>query len=77
MTRANPSGVLTIPLSAEHLVMDSGGGVRIGFFVTDIEEPETDDDNDADDSAYQDTGWQIDYARLTLTGETLPARDQP
>ena len=74
--RANPNGVLTIPLTAEHLVQDPSGGVRIGITVGDIEQSTAADDSD-ESANYQDTGWQIDYARLTLTGETFPAREQP
>ena len=80
--RSNPSGVLTIPLTADHLVMDAGGGVRLGIIVGDVERPEvaeasTDADADGGLDDFEDTGWQIDYARLTLTGETSAAREQP
>ena len=80
--RSNPSGVLTIPLTADHLVMDAGGGVRLGIIVGDVERPEVDPastgaDADGGLDDFEDTGWQIDYARLTLTGETSAAREQP
>lgn len=79
--RANPSGVLTIPLTSEHLMLDSAGGVRLAILVSDMQraaansaEEEWSEDKLPD---FEDTGWQIDYARLTLTGATLPARDEP
>ena len=80
--RSSPSGVLTIPLTADHLVMDAGGGVRLGIVVGDVERPDVDEtsiDADAEGGLadFEDTGWQIDYARLTLTGETSAAREQP
>jgi len=81
-SRANPSGVLTIPLSAEHLALDAGGGVRLGIAVGNLEQTETSRDrSESEDESgladFQDTGWQIDYARLTLTGETSAAREEP
>jgi hypothetical protein len=80
-TRANPSGVLTVPLDAEHLQMDTGGGVRLGILVGDVQREAADAFTPADDGDalpdFEDTGWQIDYARLTLTGETFPARGEP
>ncbi len=79
--RSNPSGVLTIPLDAEHLVLDATGGVRLAILVSDMQraKAEVTDElaSDAQLPDFEDTGWQIDYARLTLTGATLPARDEP
>ena len=80
--RANPSGVLTIPLAAEHLQLDASGGVRLGILVSDVQRSADDSQgmspaSESDLPDFEDTGWQIDYARLTLTGETFPARDEP
>lgn len=80
--RANPNGVLTIPLSTEHLQQDASGGVRLGILVSDMQRAadEAQDQSPTSESDlpdFEDTGWQIDYARLTLNGETFPARDEP
>lgn len=80
--RDNPSGVLTVPLASEHLTLDDGGGIRIGIVVGDVAAKEmagssTETDSDGGLADFEDTGWQIDYAHLTLTGETSAARDEP
>lgn len=80
--RNSPSGVITMPLSSEHLALDAGGGVRIGIVVGDIETAGTPttrrgDAQETHPSNFQDTGWQIDYVRLTVTGETSPVTEAP
>jgi len=80
--RSNPSGVIAIPLSPEHLALDAGGGVRLGIVVSEIEKAGTPtarrgDAQETRPANFQDTGWQIDYVRLTVTGETSAVREAP
>jgi hypothetical protein len=78
-SRSNPNGVLEIPLSAEHLQLDASGGVHLGIVVGNVETAATTEASFTDDGLepFEDTGWQIDYAWLTVDGHTLSASEQP
>ena len=70
----NPSGVFEFPLSSDHLTQDDRGGVRIVLTVG----PTTGERSGGQAAVGRGGGlgasssrWQIDYARLTVSGRTL------